>query len=270
MSIELVVTDLDGTFWDVDDVVHPMTVAAVAELETRGIPLLVATGRRYQSTATPLARAGLAPPAVLLNGGLCLRLADGARFHQRAFEPAEASAALEAWLAAGVDPVLYVDHPDIDVVVSASPSSHPDHLAALAPRVAVADLRQTVEQLPILALAVIGCDEEMLRGVSVAMASAVAATEMFVPAHGRFPGCNLHHWPHGLSKWDGVVAYCDSAGLDPGSVLAVGDNVNDLELLSSAAVACAPTISHESVLALADHVVGDPADGGWAEILDLL
>lgn len=269
MDVELVVTDLDGTFWDADDVVHPSTLAAVAELDRRGVPLLVATGRRYQSTAVPLSRAGLTPPAVLLNGGLCLRLADGVRFHQRAFEPGAAAAALEAWLAAGVDPVVYVDHPDVDVVVSSSPSTHPDHLAALAPRVAVGQLSEAVARLPVLAFAVIGCEEDLLRGVSAKMAG-LPATEMFVPAHGRYPGSNLHYWPHGLSKWDGVVAYCEREGLEPGAVLAVGDNLNDLELLSSAAIACAPTVSHESVLALADHVIGDPSTGGWAEILDLV
>ncbi|HJR26705.1 MAG TPA: HAD hydrolase family protein, partial [Acidimicrobiales bacterium] len=63
--VELVVTDLDGTLWHTDDHVHPEVVAALAELAGRGVPVLVATGRRVTSTRRPLARIGLAPPAVV-------------------------------------------------------------------------------------------------------------------------------------------------------------------------------------------------------------
>jgi hydroxymethylpyrimidine pyrophosphatase-like HAD family hydrolase len=55
-AVELVVTDLDGTFWYHDQRVDPKVLAAVAELERRGVPLLVATGRRLASTRGPLAR----------------------------------------------------------------------------------------------------------------------------------------------------------------------------------------------------------------------
>jgi len=83
--IELVVTDLDGTLWDEDERLHPRTAAAITELDRRGIDLLVATGRRVTSTRDPLARAGLHPPAVVLNGALGLDLATATRFHRQTF-----------------------------------------------------------------------------------------------------------------------------------------------------------------------------------------
>jgi hydroxymethylpyrimidine pyrophosphatase-like HAD family hydrolase len=267
-SVELVVTDLDGTFWDADDIVHVATRAAVAELERRGIPLLVATGRRLGSTRDPLGRAGLAPPAVLLNGCLCVDLATGARFHQRAFEVEDAVSLLNAWLDAGVEPVVYVDHPELDIVVGSAPATHADHLAGMGDRATVGDLARIAETMPVLALAVIGCDEAMLE--RVARAAGGRAAEMLVPSHGHYPGHNLHHWPLGLSKWDGVEAYCALAGIDPSRVLAVGDSLNDLELLTNAAVSCAPSTGHAAALDAAGHVVGPPDTGGWAEILDLL
>jgi hydroxymethylpyrimidine pyrophosphatase-like HAD family hydrolase len=268
VTIELVVTDLDGTFWDGDDEVHPRTLAAVAELERRGIPLLVATGRRQGSARGPLARAGLLPPAVLLNGSLCLDLATGDRFHQQAFEPETAALLLEAWLAVGIEPVVYVDHPDIEVVVGDRPSTHPRHLAEMGPLAVVGNLADTVANMPILALAVIGCDETELGKIAASVAGRTA--EILVPSHGHYPGHNLHHWPLGLSKWDGVEAYCRLAGLDPSKVLALGDSLNDLELLANAALSCVPSNGHPVALAAATHVIGPPDAGGWAELLDIL
>src|SRR2546423_947825 len=128
VDIELVVTDLDGTFWDADTAVHPNTLAAVAALEARGIGLLMATGRRLGSTREPLGLVGLRPPAIMLNGALYLDLLTGERFHRRAFEPSAAFDILDHWLAVGVEPVLYVDHPDFEVFVGDRPATHPNHL----------------------------------------------------------------------------------------------------------------------------------------------
>ena len=50
-TVDLVVTDLDGTLWFGHEETHPTTVAAWRELERRGIPVLVATGRRVDLDA---------------------------------------------------------------------------------------------------------------------------------------------------------------------------------------------------------------------------
>ena len=80
-AIDLVVTDLDGTLWEHPDHTPARTLEAVAEVESRGIPLLVATGRRLGSTRRPLEAIGLRPPAVMLNGSLGVQLASDERFH---------------------------------------------------------------------------------------------------------------------------------------------------------------------------------------------
>jgi hydroxymethylpyrimidine pyrophosphatase-like HAD family hydrolase len=74
--------------------------------------------------------------------------------------------------------------------------------------------------------------------------------------------------PNGLSKWNGVLAFCARAGIDPEHVLAIGDGLNDRELLTNAAVALVPEDAHEDALRAAHHVVPSPAVGGWAAVLD--
>ena len=59
-AVELVVTDLDGTFWHTDDHVPQPVLDAVSELAARGIPLLVATGRRPNTACLGLEAAGIA------------------------------------------------------------------------------------------------------------------------------------------------------------------------------------------------------------------
>jgi hypothetical protein len=197
--IDLVVTDLDGTLWHTDDDVAPAVVDAVRTLDERGVPLLVATGRRVASTRAPLARVGLAPPAVVLNGALGLDLATGERFHRAPYAADEAAAVLAAFRSAGLDPVVYLDHPTLDAVLSATPSTHPEHARQLgAP---TADLDTVVATEAVLGFSVIGVEH----GRCVAARDAVGdRAETHLDRSLEFPGyATLTVAPTGQSKWDG-------------------------------------------------------------------
>ena len=76
--------------------------------------------------------------------------------------------------------------------------------------------------------------------------------------------------PRGISKWQGVTAFCAWAGFDAGRVLAIGDGENDIELLTGAKVACVVSDGCDAALALADHVFEPAASGGWSAVVDLV
>ena len=267
-AVELVVTDLDGTLWHTDDHVPDEVLAAVAELERRQIPLLVATGRRLDSTRAPLAAVGLAPAAVVLNGALGVDLATDERFHRAAYATADAIAVLAGFRSIGLDPVVYVDHPRVAAFVSITPSTHPGHLARLGASACVDDLGRVAAEEVVLGFGLLGIPHA--DGLATEQALAGIA-EVHLDRSIDFRGyASLTVAPKGQSKWDGVVAYCAVRGLRADRVLAVADGANDLELLDRAAVAVVPAVAHPAALALADRVIPAAADGGWADILELL
>lgn len=264
--IELVVTDLDGSLW-LHEEIHPAALAAWSELEARGIPVIVATGRRLTTTRDPLARWGLAPPAVVLNGALALDLASGERFHRHHYDAVVAARVLDAFRAAGLEPCVYVEHAHIEVYVGDQPSTNPGHLASFGSRAVPADLDQIVATTPVLGFGVIGHPREPLMHVVGTIGD---HAETHLSGDSQWGGDTLTVAPPGLSKWAGVLAYCELAGIDSGRVLAVGDGPNDRELLTHAAIAVVPESAFPDALALADHLVPAPNDGGWAAILDLV
>ncbi|MET0726970.1 MAG: HAD family hydrolase [Acidimicrobiales bacterium] len=266
--VDLVVTDLDGTLWHTDDDIDPKVLGAAAELGRRGIPLLVATGRRTASTRAPLARFGLTPPAVVLNGALGLDLATDERFHRAPFPRGEASAALAAFTSVGLEPVVYVDHPRYDVFLSADPSTHPEHVRALGDTAHVDDLARVCADEAVLGFSMIGVPHR--DGVAAGEALGDLA-EVHLDRSLEHSGyVSMTAAPKGQSKWDGVVAFCDRRGLDATRVLALADGPNDIELLTNAAISLVPRVAHPAALHLADHVIPAAADGGWAEVLDHL
>ena len=117
-TVDLVVTDLDGTLWFGEyEQTHPDHGRDLARARARGIPVLVATGRRVTSTRDPLARLGLAPPAVMMNGALAIDLATGERFHFHQYTVEDATSILAAFRSADLEPCVYVDHPRVDVFI---------------------------------------------------------------------------------------------------------------------------------------------------------
>ena len=249
-AVQLVVTDLDGTLSDADERIHPASVRAIRDLEAGGIPVLVATGRRLRMACAVLEAGGLTGPAVVLDGAIGLDLRDGRVFHQVAFPTAAARGVLAAFAAAGLSPCVYVDRPEVDLVVGAHPSTNPGHLARAQPWVAVADLAHVVSAEPVYAFAVVGRPAPLLEPVLGAVGPAGSASIVPDLIYG---GSTLQVRPPGISKWSAVLAFCAEQGIDPGRVLAVGDGANDLELLEGAAVACAVATATPDVLVRATH-----------------
>lgn len=266
-AIDLVVTDLDGTLADGDGLVHPRTLAALAELDRRGVPWLVATGRRRRSAAAVLGRAGLRPSTVVLDGALGIDLATAREFHRAPFHTGDAARALETFLAHGSEPCVYVADPVLDVVVGDHPSTHPAHLASLGDDARRVDLRAGIERWPVLAFGVISRPRELLEGIAAQLHPVATAAVTRDVVHG---GATLVAVPREITKWSGVVAFCRQHGLDAARVLAVGDAENDVTMLQQAAVAVAVEGSPAAVSAVADLHLPGPGSGGWAAVVDLL
>ena len=266
-AIELVVTDLDGTLSDPAEKIHPRTAAAVRTIVAAGVPVVVATGRRPRSASWVLDPAGLAGPAIMLDGAVGRDLRNGHTFHRAAFTPDAARLVLRAFLAAGLEPCLFVEHPNAELLVGPRPATHPGHLARNRAWTAEADLARVVETDPVLTFTVVGGDAAALVEIATAVGAAGSAS---VTPDLVYGGSTLQVRPCGISKWSGVIAFCRERGLDADRVLAVGDGANDVELLESAKVACAVDGGHPSALAHADHVIAQPSAAGWAALLDLI
>lgn len=206
-------------------------------------------------------------PCVLFDGSLGRDFTDGVTFHKHLFDSRSAVSVLKAFKEAGLEPSLNVEHDHDDFAIGNNPSSHPQHLAFNAIRTQHVSLDAAVETMPIFSFLVIGRERQELLPV-MEMVSSVADSS--VTPDITYGGSSLSVRPKGVSKWTGVLSFCAHREVDPGKVLAVGDGENDLELLSSAAIACVPNDGCEAALSLATHQILPAHSGGWASVMDFL
>ncbi len=273
MSISAVVTDLDGTFWARDMSIHPETHRAVERLDAAGVPLLVATGRRALGALSGLAPAGYGDrPGIAMNGAIVRDQLDGPSF---LVEPIEASAVDEMFgifEASGLEPLVYVDRTDADMIVGAAPAAGAGYLES-APGVerhpTTSALRSQVQREVVIGLGAFGFPEAQIQPVADEVNARSLATAIVSPALFE-NGYGLMIQGLGIDKWTGIVAWCERHDLDPGRIAALGDGMNDIDMMTHAHVAIAPNNAVEAVLAIADHHIEPNENGGWSPVPDLL
>jgi HAD superfamily hydrolase (TIGR01484 family) len=266
--IRLVATDLDGTLWDRSVELRPDARRAIEELRRRDVIVIAATGRRPRSARTALHANGLYVPAVCLDGTFGEDFVQGTRFHEALFEPEVAGAVLAAFIRHGIAPNVFVDHPEIDVLLAEAPSHRPDRAESLLDWARIGPLEEVLAEHRVAAFTVIGGEFDLLAPLAAAIAASGAARATLT-SDSLYGGTSLAVIPAVASKWAGVAAFAALAGIDTAEILGVGDAANDLELLQGAGLAVAVRSAVPEVLAAADHLIGHPADGGWAEVVDI-
>jgi hypothetical protein len=162
-----------------------------------------------------------------------------------------------------------VEHPEIDVVVSGSPSTCADHLAYLGPVADTGDLEATAAATAVYAFSVLGLRRDRLRTVTGALDLVDGSSVLLYPEpdYGQF---GLIVSPPGVSMWSGVHAYCRLHHIEPEEVLAVGDGLNDISMLRQAGVAVGVHGGAPEAAEVSEHLIDPPVANGWTRIVDLV
>ena len=74
----------------------------------------------------------------------------------------------------------------------------------------------------------------------------------------------------GVTKATGLQSLCSRLGIDRSEVLAIGDSMNDIEMLQWAGYSVAMAHARPDIRALADHVTSGGPGSGVIEVLDAL
>lgn len=263
----LVVTDLDGSFWDSELRCHPSTFPALDALADHGVHLLAATGRRAHSARGGLVLNDLWLPAVLLNGALGIDFRSDDQFHAAPFAVDDALAIVERLGQVGLFPLMYL----ADGSVAGPPqiTTSESHRATFARQLKVVDPAATAVTDEILSFSMIGLPRETLAPVPAAVPPELA-TAMVYNDHLYNNMWSVHIQPRNISKLDGIQAYLAHSGLQPDRIIAIGDGSNDVEMLQHADLALGVAGGHSEALDVADVIIPHPTEGGWASVLDHL
>jgi len=242
----MVVADIDGTLLTSDRRITPGVAAAVRAAQARGVRVCLATGRIWLSAEPYVRRLGADPPAILYNGGLVYDFATGAVLRRVPLDAAQARAALEILRGIPeVQPHLYVD----DRVFTSRANELTERYRRKdgLPVEEVGDLVAFLSREPMKIL-IIGARADLER-------AAAQLARLPLPIHTVFSEeTYLEVLPPGSSKGAALAFVAERLGIPLGDVIAVGDNLNDLEMLQAAGLGVAMGNAPEALRARASYV----------------
>jgi Cof subfamily protein (haloacid dehalogenase superfamily) len=272
MAIRFIALDIDGTLLNSKFEVSAANRAAIAEATQRGIEVALVTGRRYDF-AMPVANQIDAPITMIVNNGALVRTKDG-RILLRHLLPKETARrvvqATEPWR--GATAVVF-DRPQANQVILQSidwndPTRggyyrrNREFLAEAKP------LESCLTEDPIQVMftggvALMREAESALQRVQFREEFNLAVT---VYEDRDFSMIDVIH--PGVTKGASLAEWTASRGILPQEILAIGDNRNDLEMLSFSGIPvvmgnCVPELKQRGW-----HITGSNDDDGVAAAIE--
>lgn len=259
-SVRLVASDLDGTLLGADGQLSPRTQRALDAVRRSGIVVVAATGRSHR-TALPRV-GGHVDWAVCSNGAVLYDVARGEVDTHHPIGPElvarlvtdvarhvpEVGLAWETVDGFGADAAFHRLRPSAESLLLAAPLGSLLEGGAAVTKVLVAHPELVQDVLL-----------DALRPVLPVEVEATTSGADFVEVTAT-----------GIDKAFTVGLVCERLGIDHAEVLAFGDHLNDLPLLSWAGRAVAMANAHPAVLDAVDEHAGHHDADGVAEVLEAL
>jgi Cof subfamily protein (haloacid dehalogenase superfamily) len=261
VSIQLIAIDIDGTLTrSTGPTISPRNCAALRAAEAAGIEIVIATGRR-QAFAMPLvAQAGLHPGSVMISSnGAVTRTFDGDLLDRR-FLPVETARELCSVLQGYGTIVFTFDREGAGCLVIESFLQ----LHARIDRWVEANRPYLLEVDPIVRAFDTG--EEPIQGMVCGTLAEMAAAEKQVLLSDVAGRIAMHQTeyaardlsildllPPGCSKGTALDSLARIRGLKRDQIMAIGDNLNDLEMLEYAGRPVVMANSCQEILTLAER-----------------
>lgn len=274
-TCRLLALDVDGTLLNSRGVLTERTRNALREAAAAGIHLVVATGRRYRRALPLVEPLGIEVPLVTHSGAL-IKDAQDHRTRYKATLPKElARAVLDELDRLGYPAVVYQDRHDerVDFLTPLPHSGRIEFDEYLDMNRDYYRVQPDLMRAPpaeVYALCVLGERDEMLR-VEQALHHAVpGALGTHVLRSPRYRGELCEVMRADATKWSAIRWLARRWDVPPEQICAVGDDVNDVAMLTGAGLGVAMGHAPEAVRAVADHVTDTHDEQGLANLVEEL
>jgi Cof subfamily protein (haloacid dehalogenase superfamily) len=266
LPIRLIALDIDGTIIGENQIIGRRTLAAVSEATRRGIAVSLVTGR-MASSAMPFAESlGLTGPLVAQQGALIRSMPEpgsgglGRLLYHRPLRPEIALEIVDWCRARSLIP--HFNHLEL-MIVGADEERLEEYRHFVGDRLRiVADVRERARR-PVTKLVAIGEGDHPLEVLDEARAHFAGRAEVTL-SHPRF----LEFLALGVSKGQAVRWLARRLGVPLAQAMAVGDQYNDLEMISEVGHGVAMPSAPAAVLAAARYVAAPVDEEGTAQMIE--
>jgi Cof subfamily protein (haloacid dehalogenase superfamily) len=250
--------DLDDTLLTDDLTIPPSALSAIAAARKKGVRVVVATGRMFQSALPHARAANVDGPLITYNGAL-VRTLDGRTLSHQPIAIAEALELADLAVEHGLCLNFYID----DELYVSCMDERTDYYLRISDVSAHVepDLSRILTTGPTKALIV--DDPQYVQEWRTRLTARFGERLSITISKPRF----LEIMSPGVSKGVALSKLAKSLGIEAAHVMVIGDSFNDLPMFAFAGISVAVGNADPAVQAQADYVVASSLEGGVAEAI---
>ena len=282
MRHDLLVLDLDGTLLAPDGTVSPRNRAAVRAARDAGLEVIVATGRALVESREAIAAIEHDGEVICAGGAIRQCAARGTTIDRIAMDHVLVADIVHALLGHG-HRVLLLKDPQVTgydyLSVGDAPLDPASEWWFRRMPVTVRDVA-TVDDDPhpadTIRVGAVATEAELApiaRDLKRDLGDRVFLQHWGAVTESEATGSSTHlleAFEPRVNKWTMVERYCHAHGIERTRVAAIGDGLNDVELIRGAAVGIAMGNADPRVAAVADRTTGTSLDDGVADAIERL
>lgn len=270
MAYKLICIDIDGTLINSKYQIGERTKQAIRAAMRRGYIVTLVTGRRYLSTVGYARELGLDLPLICFNGGLIADSKTGRPFYATSIPRDYAARVFSAWSSLSV-PVFAFRHsmspPDVYHQNSSDHHRIQAYLREEGQNVATVDNLLDAVQWDPMRIMTYGYTEPTERCYhQFQELYSQDKIQTYLTAH--YDTCYLEVLPHQATKANGLRWLSKHYNISRRQIIAIGDNLNDLDMLEWAGLGVAMGNAVPEAKAVADVVTGHCDEDGVAQFLE--
>jgi 5-amino-6-(5-phospho-D-ribitylamino)uracil phosphatase len=263
---KLIAIDIDGTLLTPDGQITPRTRSAIQQAQGMGIVVTLATARRYFNTTAIAAELGIELPLIVYDGALIVSHPTQTILAGQTLQVQVAQQAVEILARHSVQPIVHPYECVLEEVWTGPAEGDNPELATY-----IAHSAHRIRRTPYEAIC--NGQTELLRVVAFTSEEAIQALLPEIVAldcswhmikRGSYNCAELSIMPPGCSKASGVRTLAAYYHIPLAQVMAIGDNYNDLEMLSTVGWGVAMGQAPEAVQAAAKVVTATNLEEGVA------
>lgn len=279
-ACDLIVVDLDGTLLDRRGRISPRNAAALRRADDAGIEVVVATGRSWSESRAALATIEYRRPFIGAGGAVLADGGSGRTLERRAMAGPLVGEVVASLVRHGHPALLLKDAPaaqDSYVVVGhgpLDPASDWWFSEFGIEHVRIADMTEDPHPEDTVRIGVVsgaGALAAMVEEVRSDIGDRAFLQHWSAVTSTEATGSETHlleiFHPE-VSKWSMVETLCRRTGIDPRRTVAIGDGLNDVEMLRGAGLGIAMGNAGGPARAAAQRITLDHDDDGVAHAIE--
>lgn len=265
--IKLLAIDIDGTLLDPLKQITPRTLAAIQAAQQAGIIVTLATARRYGNTLPIANTLGIDIPLILCDGAMIMEHPRGMVTHTHLLDADIAQQAVELLLRHNVQPVIHHINEGIEEIWTGHSSFDNEWLAPYF--AAFPDNMRRMDYTTLclgqpdpLRVVAFASEKIIYEGLAPEVTRLQCSWNMV--KRGSYGCAEMAILHHACSKATGVMILANSLGISLEQVMAIGDNMNDMEMLQAVGWGVAMGQASDAVKAVARAVTTSNTEDGVA------